>query len=384
MSLLRAAIALALLLAVPALVLGQDLQDILNRDRLALQKLYDDVNAAVEKSRTLQKSEPGHARHVLENALTKIQSCDVCPEDQRTLLRRRVNTRLAEVASHIRELQIAAEESVRKDVEKTRRDNPGAGRNPNDIAKNQLVSIDSQLKAHAGMRAKQAQGNLGVLASLSNSATIIEGSLEYPKYWTQLTENRKTITGQRLSDKEVALLKALNSTLSVDFNNARLREVLDYLNEKTGQAIFADDDSLKEANVDYDTPITFKQKKITLRSVLRKILGDLRLTYVLKEGGIQIVTTQKAREAMVVRSYPIDDLVGSGSPQLYGPFIAYQLRMQNVQTLINNIQNAVEPTLWEAQGGPGRITYFEPGMALIIRAPAEFHYMFGGSGMFGR
>ena len=49
-----------------------------------------------------------------------------------------------------------------------------------------------------------------------------------------------------------------------------------------------------------------------------------------------------------------------------------------------HIQNAIEPTLWNINGGPGSITFFEPGRAIIVRAPAEMHYMFGGSGLFGR
>src|SRR5262249_46389575 len=163
----------------------------------------------------------------------------------------------------------------------------------------------------------------------SKAVTPMEGNLEYPKYWAKLTENRKIVTGQKLTDKEVAMLKALNSTLSVDFNNTRLRDVIEYLNEKTGQSIYADDASLKDANVEYDDPVTFRAKKITLRTVLRKILADKGLSYILTDGNIQIVTIQKARETMVVRAYPINDLVGSGSPELYGAFIAYQIRMQN-------------------------------------------------------
>lgn len=382
MSLLRGCAVVSILLALPGLVLAQNLDDILARDRLVLQKLFDEVNGAVEQSRTLQKNEPGKARHVLEGALLKIQSCDVCPEDQRVVLRRRDNTRLAEVNAQARELQVAAEEAARKEYEKFRKDTPA--KTPIDVANQKIFTVKDQLEAHKRIRAKQASGNLGVLDNLVASATPIEGSMEFPKYWKTLTDNRKTLTGQKLTEKEVSLLRALNSTLSVDFDKRTFKEVLEYLQEKTGQAIFADEDSLKDVQVEYDTPVTLKVNKVTLRTILRKILADNHLTYVLKEGGIQIVTPQKARDSMVIRAYPIDDLVGTGSPQLYGPFVAYQIRMQNVQTLINNIQNAVEPSIWENNGGPGRITYVEATNALIIRAPAELHYMLGGGGILGR
>ena len=114
MSLVRGLILTALFAALPSTAVAQNLDDILNRDRLLVQKLFDEVNAAVEKSRTLQKNEPAKARVVLEEALAKIQSSESCPEDQRALLRRRVNTRLTDINNQIREVMLAAEEAARK------------------------------------------------------------------------------------------------------------------------------------------------------------------------------------------------------------------------------------------------------------------------------
>ncbi|MBI3410059.1 MAG: hypothetical protein HY040_17090 [Planctomycetes bacterium] len=385
MSLVRGLILTALLAALPSAAVAQNLDDILNRDRLLVQKLFDEVNKAVEKSRTLQKNEPAKARVVLEEALAKIQGSENCPEDQKALLRRRVNTRMTDINNQLREVMLAAEEAVRKEADKAKRENnTGPPKNPSDVAKNAIVTMKDQLAAHERIRSGAAKGRLGVLNQLTESVVPMEGSLEYPKYWAQLTENRKVVTGQKLADKEIAMLKALNSTLSVDFNKTPFREVIDYLNEKTGQTIYADEPSLKDANVEYDDPVTFKVKKVTLRTVLRKVLADKGLSYILRDGNIEIVTIQKARETMVVRAYPISDLVGSGSPEMYGPFVAYQIRMQNVQILINNIQTAIDPSLWEPQGGPGRITYNEAANALLIRAPAEMHYMMGGGSLMGR
>ncbi len=53
--------------------------------------------------------------------------------------------------------------------------------------------------------------------------------------------------------------------------------------------------------------------------------------------------------------------------------------LQNVQMLIQNIQNAIDPTLWNTPGG-GSITFNEANHSLVIRAPAELHYMLGGAG----
>src|SRR5262245_173861 len=136
MSLVRGLVLAALFIALPSSAIAQTLDDILNRDRLLVQKLFDEVNKAVEKSRTLQKNEPAKAKAVLEEALAKIQSNDSCPEDQKATLRRRVNTRLTDINNQIREVMVAAEEAARKEADKTKREinATSPARNPSDIA----------------------------------------------------------------------------------------------------------------------------------------------------------------------------------------------------------------------------------------------------------
>jgi hypothetical protein len=83
---------------------------------------------------------------------------------------------------------------------------------------------------------------------------------------------------------------------------------------------------------------------------------------------------------MTVRSYPISDLVEGSFGQQFGPFVARAQMLNNAQNLINLIQNSVDPSIWQANGGGGSITFYEPTRTLIIRAPTEFHYQFGGLG----
>ena len=177
------------------------------------------------------------------------------------------------------------------------------------------------------------------------------------------------------------MVKALNSVMSVDFNETPLKTALEVLQERTGQSIFVDQGSLREANTDYMDPVTFKANKLQFSTILRKVLRDNGLTYVIKEGALQVVTPAKAREMMTVRSYPIGDLVAAGGfAQQFGPFAARAQMLSNVQSLINMIQNSVDPSIWQANGGGGSITFFEPNpVPLIIHNPG-FHYQFGGVG----
>jgi hypothetical protein len=202
-----------------------------------------------------------------------------------------------------------------------------------------------------------------------------------PKDWDRISERGK----QKLTTKEVALLKALNSTLSVDFDKKRLSLVIELLQDKAGLTILVDESSLKDANVDlYEDTVTFKVNKVTVRTILKKILADRGLTYVIREGMVSVVTQQKAREMMVVRAYPINDLVATNDPIFWGPIFNRAFMLQNAQMIINMIQSSVEPSQWNVNGGPASITFHEPTMSLVIRASAEMHFQMGGAGIVSR
>jgi hypothetical protein len=377
---------LFILLALPMPTWADDLDDIIERDRIAVQKLMSDVTDALSQAKAFEKSDPARAKQVLEETLGKITNSKELSDEQRAILRQRVQTRLTEVNRLVRAQEITEELAAKKAADKTKREqqaNLSGGPAASDTVKKYVGSTRDQIAAADRLREQKAKGNLGVFASIEASATPIDGVVEYPKYWAQLTESRKNYGANRMTAKEIALLKTLNSTLSVDFNNTPLKDVIAYLHEKTGVPIFVDEGSLKEAMVDSSDTVTFKVNKVTIRTILKKILADHNLGYILKEGAVQVVTAQRARETMVVRSYPIDDLVGLNN-QLYGPWVNRANMLSNVQTLIQNIQNAIDPTLWNVNGGPGSITFFEPSRSLIIRAPAEMHYMFGGGGLLGR
>jgi len=377
---------LFLVLALPWSAVADDLQDIVERDKIAVQKLVSDVTDALSRARAFEKSDPARSKQWLEDALEKIVNSKELPDEQRTDLRRRVQIRLNEVTRLARNQERAEEEAAKRAADKLKReqqDKSSNGSSATETVKKYVSSTKDQIAAADRLRAQRAKGNLGVLSSIEVSATPIDGVVEYPKYWAQLTESRKNFVGNRLTEKEIALLKALNSTLSIDFKELQFKEVIEYLSDKTGLAIIVDDASLKEAMVDYADLVTLKVKKVTVRTILKKVLADRGLAYILKDGTVQVVTAQRARETMVVRSYPIDDLVGGGN-QLYGPFVNRSIMLSNVQSLIQTIQNAMDPSLWNTNGGPGSITFSETSRALIIRAPAEMHYMFGGGGLLGR
>lgn len=376
-----------LCLASPAALRAQDdLKDAAERVKIAAQKVTAEVGDALARARTLERTDPAEARLVLDRAQRKLRDSQEVGEDVRDRLNRQVAAQQRQIDETIRvervERDMAAEREAGRDKFRSlvgQASQPGKG-GVTDIAAQRITGGAAQAAAAAKFRNEREQRINDTMRGVITASRPIVGSMEFPSNWEQLTENRKKIVGPKMTEKEIALVRILNSTLSVDFNNNAFKDVINYLQDKTGLGIIIDEASLKDAMVDYDDPVTFKINKVTVKTVLRKILADKGLSYILKEGTVQVMTAQKAREHMVIRTYPIDDLVGpSLAAQFYGPFVAQAQMAGNVNSLIQMIQNSVEPSQWQANGGPGSITYFAPSMSLIIRASAEMHYSLGDS-----
>lgn len=370
-----------------------DLGRILERDRIAGQKLQSDANHALTQSRALEKADLSGAIELVHDALTKVRNSTVLPAEDRTRLLERLQARqrelIAAAQARIRAEDEAARRAEQKFLQEARdrdqfgggRSKPATGQTPADIASKVIDSRKGQVTSIEKSRNDRLTKSEAVLGSVDRTATPINGVVEYPKYWDRIVDRSKA----KLSEKEVALLKALNSTLSVDFDKTRMSKVLDFIQDKAGLTILVDEPSLKDANVDlYEDVVTFKVKKVTVRTILRKVLADRGLGYVIKDGMLQVMTQQKCREQMVVRAYPVNDLVAIDNQLFWGPVFSRALMLQNAQRLIDMIATSIEPAHWNVNGGPGSITFHEPTMAIVIRASAEMHYMLGGNGMVSR
>ncbi len=185
--------------------------------------------------------------------------------------------------------------------------------------------------------------------------------------------------GRYLTKEEKAILKALDSTMAPNFDKTGFKDVIEYLHDKTKAPIILNENSLKEAMVEYDDQVTFKLKtKVAVRTILRKVLNERGLTYIIKGGAIQVVTIQEARTTLEKRIYPISDLV---DPGLANPYLRPAVMQQTAQFLILLIQNTVDPEIWNSGQPEGpSITYSPNPPTLIVRAPAELHMQYGNIG----
>ena len=95
----------------------------------------------------------------------------------------------------------------------------------------------------------------------------------FTQYFKDVASSRKV--GPKLTSEETALLKVLNSTVSVDFKDASLKEVMEFLDAKSeGKLnIFLDQNSIKVAGVDYESKVNFKGKRSRCGRCSRRCLG---------------------------------------------------------------------------------------------------------------
>ena len=106
---------------------------------------------------------------------------------------------------------------------------------------------------------------------------------------------------KRLRDK-LATMK-----ISLDFNNAKLDEVIAYFQEYSGLNFHLDPDARSKDGE--ESKVTLKLKDVTLRTALKLVLNPRDLGCVYRDGVIVIATKAKLGSQTVTRVYDVRDLL---------------------------------------------------------------------------
>jgi len=367
---------------------GQDLKAAAERQKIAAQKLIQNANDAIDASK---KQDPSDAKRSLRNMLNRVEdSPDLLPSEKDTLVQR-LQARIGVLDRAIRGTASSDDKRpVYRDPDRPKSKTPVAdpSSGASGVAKKWTDEGKSTLQAHNDLIRQREAAITRVNMGIEKSHVIPDKDIAFPADWKTRSKRMKDLFGPQLTEKEVKLLKTLNSVLSVDYQDRKFKEVIGHLKDKTGLTIIVDPASLTDLNIDYNDPVTFDAEKASVKSILKQILAQKGLTYIIKEGAIQVMTPEKASKHTVIRSYQVADLV-QGDPQMemmatrfFGPFGAKNLREQNALQLINLIKAAVEPGYWQPDG-PGTIVYFDPTKSIMIRASAEMHYQLESPSIFG-
>ncbi|MBI1831958.1 MAG: hypothetical protein HYR84_10965, partial [Planctomycetes bacterium] len=148
-----------------------------------------------------------------------------------------------------------------------------------------------------------------------------------------------------------AIEKRLRQPISLHFKNVPLQQAFKDLSSASGVAIRLDLRSLQDAKIDLDAPISLAVDDISMKSALNIMLDRLRLTYSVQDDGILISTEDKVRYYRV--TYDVRDLIESAERVNH-----FSKKGDNVgETLMGLVQTSVARNTWEAQGGPGSVSY---------------------------
>src|SRR5262245_26173540 len=263
-------------------------------NQVAVLQVEADTKLALRDAERLAAAEPAKAVEKLQQLLVTLEADQKLSPERRDTLVRVVKDRIrvaqaatekaaveaeaakaravAEVARKADDDRLAAESAQAKAgikaIAQVRKDGKVAEANqkvhelfekhPQDVAVqilNGVNTMTNELAAAVEVRKEKEAGVLHAMRDIDRAAVLPKGDIEFPKDWKEKTDRR--LKGQRLSDEEIKILQALNSTMKPEFRGSRLQDVIDYLSTVTSRAILIDKSALDEAGFSYDTQVSF-------------------------------------------------------------------------------------------------------------------------------
>lgn len=156
------------------------------------------------------------------------------------------------------------------------------------------------------------------------------------------TEKTRAVLGGQVSDYKL--------------QGMPLREVAQFLSEKTGTHFYVNVPECDLLGVDPDEPISIDGPQTSLRSVLRRMLDPLELTYKVRENAIEITSKDHADSEPAIRFYDLSYILPNAS---------------NADTVINAIQQSIHPDSWVPNGGTSTCVFV--GSMMVVSCPDSTH-----------
>lgn len=227
----------------------------------------------------------------------------------------RLDDELAELVDEfnqlIREQRFAEAEVVAKRAEQLAPDNPL-------VTQLKLnARFIRQFATNREIGAGKEQGFVDALASVDRSSIPFDDSIPYlmpdATEWAELTRTRKKQlerTRRNRSEREMEIERRLDTPVLMQFEDAPLSQVLEYLAKLAEVNLHLDPQGLSAEGIRTDTPVTINlTQEISLRSALNLILEPLHLAYVIKDDVLKITSEQYRDDQVYVEVYSVADLV---------------------------------------------------------------------------
>jgi len=254
---------------------------------------------------------------------------------------------------------------------------PQGARRVTDEARAVIESRSKGLADARGDRGRSGDRYNKVMRSVEEAAIPESRDMAFPKDWVE--KSRKRSAGQKMTAKEKALLAALGTIVPAEFDKNTFEEVIDYFRKTLKVDIAVDKRALEEAGVTYDgSQVTLKLRG-TARTVLKRILADLNLAYVIKDEAILITSRERASQMTTTRVYYIGDVAAVVDARI-PPFLTQLAMLENINRMITLITQTVDPSSWKVNNpeAVGTIAFDPITMSLVVKQTAEVHFMMGG------
>lgn len=404
-------LSLAAVLLVTGLAGAQDpLEQARQQAVLKAQKLRADVKAFLSDASKQETINPERARDLLRKARNLLE------DDNATLPDNERNGYLADINQRLNQINNRANVSRKTEeaaIERSKQVDAFRAKLAADNAKVQNQMGPSAIVFSAQKSYKDQQ-----LAMVAQQQAYIKAMQDAARQQQNPQYYKPPVTANTVSDRDVRLMRALDSYLKVDFKGTPMKEVLEYLEDKSkGDLNFIlDEAGLKEAGVNdpgptfNNDPVTKQFKKIKVRALLRLLLAERGMKYYFDDGNLMLTKDTKADKKLVVRMYPVANSVGGqqlinqaiqelqqqanrgpgpgvppGQPAApptlqLGP--NGELLSRNIDGLTNQIKGTIDPDHWQGPAnGPGSMVFVPASASLQIHCSLEVHYLIMASGL---
>jgi hypothetical protein len=367
------------LFAGAALAQSRDpLPEVRERLKIEAQHVEKEVRDGRMRAYRLLRTDAEEALDVLKGLIGTLRKDTSLSEERRKSLLEALQRDMGNVRAFAGARRSTEPASAAARLEARRAPDPRAGEGPRsayDTAAERIRSMNGRVAEARELRSQGGDRLTRTMTQVDKSSTPPKSDYDLPDDWLEKSKRRSALA--KLTDTEKAILEGLKKPVKVDYNMETFQSVIDNLSKQLGQNILIDKQSLEEANVTYDTPITLRfNKPVSARTALKRVLADVGLTYVIRKETIEVTTAARARDMLTVRTYYVGDLMGVASPLL--PAVVNQFQMiQAIGIILSQIQS-IEPESWEGRGGPGTVTFDPARMAIVVKQSAEVHYMLNG------
>lgn len=328
--------------------------DVAAQQQIAARQLASDVAQRESRALSLRETNPQQGLQMLQDARRMVEGSSVDPATRDQLLRR-LDRQIADFQQYIEQNRprLEREQKNQETIQKIADEKQSTWDRQTKLAQmveqyNQLMReqrfaeaevvakkaaeldpenpVTKQLVLNArfirqysesmAIRDQKEQGFLAALASVDRASIPYDDSTPYmmpdAKSWADLTKRRSKLAeaGRQRSARELEIEQKLNTPVMLQFENAPLARVLDFLAKLADVNLHIDPAGLAAEGITTDTPVTINlTQEISLKSALNLVLEPLHLSYVIKDDVLKITSEQARRGTVYPVVYNVADLV---------------------------------------------------------------------------